>query len=242
MKYIPVENNIDKALAFANSLDPIYNKGNQIRQNPDYINTIEIVETLQNKGWEIYGVDEKRGSNRRIKNHFVKLNNPNIELAYKNKNEIVPQLTISNSCNGSSPIILDLGVYRQVCTNGLIVNDSIWSHKVKHANDSFAKLEQSLKGLEDASYKIYGNIDLMRQKELSKVEMGKLALEAALLRYSKDSDFDYTQLLNVNRIEDEGSNLWVVYNRIQENLTKSIKDSKVDISINKQLFSLVSNF
>ena len=60
------------------------------------------------------------------------------------------------------------------------------------------------------------------------------------------------QLDKTHRVEDEGNQLWNIYNRVQENLTKpgmlidtsgnlinGIVSVKEDMDVNKQLFSLV---
>jgi hypothetical protein len=50
------------------------------------------------------------------------------------------------------------------------------------------------------------------------------------------------QLLKVNRVEDEGNDLWAVFNRIQENLTADVRNFKTDIKLNQQLFSLADQY
>jgi len=50
-KFIPVNNDLNKAMAFANTLDPNYIKKTQrIKQKEFYIPTINVVEKLQNEG------------------------------------------------------------------------------------------------------------------------------------------------------------------------------------------------
>ncbi len=72
--------------------------------------------------------------------------------------------------------------------------------------------------------------------------MRKLAYEAAQLRYNNLEDIDINDLLSVNRIEDEGNDLWTVFNRIQENLTADVSNLNEDIRLNKQLFSLANQY
>ena len=49
-KFIPVDNNIDKAIAFANTLDSNNIKNVQrIKQKPFYIETLDVVKQLQNE-------------------------------------------------------------------------------------------------------------------------------------------------------------------------------------------------
>jgi hypothetical protein len=49
-------------------------------------------------------------------------------------------------------------------------------------------------------------------------------------------------LFAVNRVEDEGNDVWTVFNRIQENLTHDITNMKEDIKLNQQLFALAESF
>ena len=61
--YIPVNNSIDKALAFAPTLSEAFRKTNQrITTKPKYIETIDTIENLMKKGWNIDGVCENSGS------------------------------------------------------------------------------------------------------------------------------------------------------------------------------------
>ena len=54
--YIPV-NNIDKAIAFANTLDyDFITKNQRIKPVDEYIKTVDIIEQFQEKGWILDGV------------------------------------------------------------------------------------------------------------------------------------------------------------------------------------------
>jgi hypothetical protein len=78
-----------------------------------------------------------------------------------------------------------------------------------------------------------------------------MATEAATLRFGKDHNINVEQLLNVVRNEDEGNDVWTVFNRIQENLTQphrivddngrmmsGVIGASEDTRINKELFQL----
>ena len=61
MKFIPVENNVKKAIAFANTLDNGFITNVQkIKQKEHYIKSMDVVNLLQIEGWNIAGVDELR--------------------------------------------------------------------------------------------------------------------------------------------------------------------------------------
>ena len=69
--------------------------------------------------------------------------------------------------------------------------------------------------------------------------MRELAYNAARLRFNEtDENFNPDALLRVNRVEDEGNDVWTVFNRIQENLTHDVTDKQTDIWLNQQLYDL----
>ena len=246
-KFIPVNNDLNKAIAFANSLDQNYLKNVQkTKQKTFYVPTMEVLESLQNEGWYIKGVDEQRASNRKISSNYVQLHHPDFELKNnKGKMEAISSLTISNSCNGSSPLTMDLGMYRQVCSNGLIAFDKqAESTKIRHIETDYNNLPRILASVNNKVDKVLERFGILQNKNLTIEEAVKFARQAAQLRFS-DNDISETtvnELLAVNRVEDEGMDLWSVFNRIQENLTGGIRNMSDDIRVNQQLFSLADQY
>ena len=81
--------------------------------------------------------------------------------------------------------------------------------------------------------------------------MADFARKAALIRNKSTINVD--ELLAAERTEDEGNDLWVVFNRIQEKIinggyksgsrkTRSVKSFQKDIEINEQLFELAEAY
>jgi hypothetical protein len=244
-KFIPVDNNINKAIAFANTLDVNNIKNIQrIKTKEFYIPTIDVVSKLQNEGWQISGVNEQRGKNRKITNNYVQMQHPDFALKdSKGRNEALASLTITNSCNGSKPMQLDLGVYRQVCSNGAIAYDkAAESEYIKHVQVNYFNLDQFISNIAKKTSTVVKGFEILKHTNLSTDDMRKLATAAAELRYGNIDDFDVNDLLSINRIEDEGNDLWTVFNRIQENLTADVSNLNEDIRLNKQLSALVNQY
>ena len=103
---------------------------------------------------------------------------------------------------------------------------------------------------------IYENVieefNKMKHYDMSPSQMVEFAVNAAKIRFGDDYNMvDISQLLKVVRSEDEGSDLWTVFNRVQENLTQSGRIVDVngavvsglgveeDLRVNKELYSLV---
>ena len=138
---------------------------------------------------------------------------------------------------------LDLGVYRQVCSNGLIAfEQAAKSEVIKHVEFDFNNLDRFIANIYRKTSTVLKKFGLLKNTNLSASDMRRLANEAASLRYTNLEDFDIEDLLVVNRIEDEGNDLWTVFNRIQENLTADVSNLNEDIRLNKQLFALADQY
>jgi len=242
-KFIPVNNDLNKAVAFAHTLDPNYIKNNQrMKQKEFYIPTIDVVQKLQNEGWLINGVDEQLNKKtRKITNNYVQMTHPDFAVKNKQgKDEAYSSITISNSCSGNQPLSMSLGAYRMVCSNGHIRFDENAEHeKIKHTEINYRDLDRFVHNMNDKAQKLITELNMWKQQDMTIEQMRKLAYNAAKLRYSEgDENFKPIDLLRVLRAEDEGNDVWTVFNRIQENLTHDVKDKQTDIWLNQQLYDL----
>ena len=244
-KFIQVDNDLNKAIAFANSLDNnnIINV-QKIKQKEFYIPTLDVITKLQDEGWRLSGVAEQRGKNRKISRNYVQLQHPDFAVQNKlGKNEAFTSITLSNSSNGAQPLQMSLGIFRQVCTNGLVAFDRhSETENIKHIAINARDLDRFITPMNNKVNKLLTEVNEMKHKGLSIEDMRKLATEAASLRYANLDDINIDDLLIVNRVEDESNDLWTIFNRIQENLTHDITNMKEDIRLNQQLFALAGTF
>jgi len=244
-KFIPVNNNLNKAIAFANTLDPNYiQKTQRIKQKEFYIPTIDVVQKLQKEGWMINGVDEQRNEKtRKITNNYVQMTHPDFAIKNsKGKDEAYSSLTISNSCSGDQPLTMDLGAYRMICSNGMIGFDKHAEREIiKHTEINYGDLDHFIYNISNKAQNVINHLNSWKQKNLTSEQIQNLAYNAAKLRFNEDDEkFNPIDLLRVNRVEDEGEDVWTVFNRIQENLTYDVKNKQTDIRLNKQLFELTN--
>jgi hypothetical protein len=246
-KFIPVNNDLNKAIAFANTIDSNNIKNVQrIKQTSTYIPTSEVIQSFQNEGWILKGVAEQRGSNRKISSNYVQLHHPDFELKNKQgKMEAISSLTISNSCSGKQPLTMNLGLYRQVCSNGLIAFDQhAETTKIKHIDINYRNLQNFIASINSKTDKVLKQFGILQNKNLTVEQAREFAYQAAKLKYVEEDIDDLTlnELLSVNRIEDKGNDVWTVFNRLQENLTHDVSNLSQDIRLNQQLFSLADQY
>ena len=260
--YIPLNDDVNKLLAFAPSLDRNWRDNQRIKSKPFQIETLDVVNGLRDEGWKVGGVAQNVNKNsRKMMNHFVKLYHPDYKLytgenrASSNNSGTIAAMNVSNSCTGFNPLEMDLGAYRLVCANGLVAFDRVgdFHESIQHTEVNFKELEGILCGINLKTEGVMKEFGKLQERELSDYEMAELAEKASNIRFSKtQNEINSMQLLNVVRDEDRGNNLWTVYNRIQENLTQTgkIVDStgkvlsgtlnpREDTRVNKELFKLV---
>jgi hypothetical protein len=256
--FIPV-NTIDKALAFAPSLSAQYRQTQRIKTKENYIETADVLIDLSKNGWIVEGVCENLNKkDRKVEMHYAKLYHP--DLAMKNDKghiECVSNIYISNSCNGKNPMKFDFGMYRQVCSNGLMRFDGQSVGSISHSEKG-AKQYQTIMGrIDELAMENVNKFDSLKNKELSPEQIRRFTNDAFSIRFSKADEerINQSQLTEIHRPEDQGNTLWSVFNRVQENLTKpsmlvdvdgkvigGVNNIKQDFQINQDLFRLVESY
>ena len=244
--------------------------------NPDvsgkylFVNTETIVDDLDKLGWKPVQAAQRKGRGKStiFSKHMVAFQNPDIMIKGKDGDDSFPRIIMTNSHDGMQAFKFSVGIYRLVCSNGLVVADEQFSDfKIKHKGYSFEELRGVVnEAVADLPNKVEVLND-MKQRILTQEEKSKLALDAMLIRagIEPDSDkakkFNYDDetiidILDPKRAEDKGDDLWRVFNVIQEKITqgdfhaaltgakvrkvRKIKSFEKDLKVNKQLFKLAT--
>ena len=253
-KLIPLNNDVDKLMAFIPSLNPSWRSNQRITSSPHQIESLDVINSFKEQGWRIAGAYEKlKNGSRKVGSHFIEMTHPDFMVKNKKgQTEAVANISIQNSCNGSKPLEIDLGAFRQVCSNGLVAHTSYSSYKLRHTEKNKNSLYDILCLANSNAAKVIEEFNKMKHYDMSPSQMVEFAVNAAKIRFGDDYNMvDISQLLKVVRSEDEGSDLWTVFNRVQENLTQSGRIVDVngavvsglgveeDLRVNKELYSLV---
>jgi hypothetical protein len=175
---------------------------------------------------------------------------------WKQIDDYIPQMLIINSHNKQKPFSISLGLYRLVCSNGLVVGSTIESYRQKHIGDfNVNELIENIYNMSNRLPVVAELVERMKETKLDEQQQVDFANFAAKLRYPQTPEkLGAATVLNVRRNEDVGSNVWSVYNRIQENITRggivntngrvisSIRNIGRDTSINKHLWDKAESF
>jgi hypothetical protein len=230
------------------------------RMSPRYtfIPTERVLSGLMNVGFMPVGASQghSRSKSSQHARHVVRLRRrfETVQL-----NDSVLEILFLNSHDGTSAYQLRIGIFRVVCTNGLIVSRSAFPTQcVRHRGNIVDEVVAGALQMTERFESLAGQIEQMEHRRLPTDQQLIFAERALKLRYPKStaSGLDPAQLLTARRPEDVGDDLWRVTNRIQENLlrggltrrtaagrlirTRSITAIAQDVRINSGIWDLAA--
>ena len=215
--------------------------------------TSRVVEDLMNLGWEVTKVQEVRSRKYKgFQKHLVVFRNPDIMIKGENGDDSFPQILLTNSHDGKAAFNFRVGIFRLVCSNGLVVSDADFNNvSIRHINYTFESLQTKINEIIAKLPGLVNKINTFKAKTLTEVEMNDFATKASQLRTKKTVNI--MDVLSATRTEDQGNDLWVVFNRVQEKIlggsytsggrkARSVKNIQKDIQLNEQLFELAESY
>ena len=215
--------------------------------------TIRVVEDLMNLGWEVTKVQEvKSRKYAGFQKHLLMFRHPDIMIKGQNGDDAQPQILLTNSHDGKAAFNFRVGIFRFVCENGLVISDADFGVvSIRHVNYTFESLQAKVDEMISKLPGLVNKINLFKATTLTDTQMQQFAIKACALR-SKQT-INIMDVLNATRPEDEGNDLWAVFNRVQEKLVNGmfktgtrkarvIKNFQQDIKINEQLFELAESY
>ena len=171
----------------------------------------------------------------------------------------IPEIVFLNSHDGSSAYQLRMGLFRVVCTNGMIVSRGAFpAYCVSHRGNVVDEVVAAALNIAERFESLAGQVERMEHRQLFKDEQHDFADRALTLRFEDAAlaGMQPSALLAVRRVDDVGADLWSVLNRVQENLmrgglsrrsasgrltrTRRISSIREDVRINSGLWDLAS--
>jgi hypothetical protein len=184
---------------------------------------------------------------------MVRLTNPDIDLGTGNKLEVL----LRNSHNGTSSLNLQFGVFRLICTNGLVVCDDVVTPvRLRHVGEGIhTAVKDALMQIDQYRTTVLEQIQMLQGVALSQEQTLEFAKKALALTFPENEDRQTetnAKVINIARRAEDGTNsVWQVYNRVQENLVRggfrlegmnrnlrAIRDLDRDFTLNKGLWTL----
>lgn len=189
-----------------------------------FVSTADVLAGLRQHGWGVTNVQVARvreAGERPFARHFLRLRREG-EAVMRTVGDSVPEVVVVNDHRGGSKFLMLAGIYRLVCSNGLIVGCDAFSARVRHLVHNVAGV---VEGAERISHKMGDLADLVgefRDLALDRDRRVAFAEQALALRYPApgSAPIEGADLLRPRRWQDEGTDLWATFNVVQENLVR----------------------
>lgn len=201
------------------AVNPLQSEG--LTQKYHMIHTTDVIDIMTENDFIVTQVHSMKPRVRdpRIVQHFIRLRHKSHSSEI---NGTIPEVLVVNSNDGSTSLRMDAALFRLVCGNGLIVKSAdIYRARIRHVDVTEQVVIEEANKVIHAAMQSAKRIELLQKKILKGYAVYNFATEASELALKivgaviKPGD-----LLASRRNEDEGSELWHVLNRVQENLVK----------------------
>jgi hypothetical protein len=222
-----------------------------------FIPTTRILSVLEDEGWiptSASQVNSHQEGNKQFAKHLIRLRRD--EAIAPEVDKTIPEIVLFNSHNGKSNYDLRMGLYRFVCSNGMVVSDAEFgSIKIRHMGYTDEQVVKASQEFIDNSTRIMNVVQEWQDVKLDRDQMRSFGREAAKLRFEDPDDLTINTVLQARRSDDMGSDLWTVFNRTQENLiqggflvtngrrrSRRITNIDKNIGINTSLWDIASSY
>ena len=230
-----------------------------------HIPTTRVIEDMRSLGWDV--VDAKEVKSRKSKTkgvgkHMVTFRNDDVVVNGDDGDTVYPQILLTNSHDGKNSFQFQAGLFRMICENGLVISTQDFAKvKIRHMGYTFEELQTQIRAMVELLPLTVESMNKMKQIRLNEEQMVEFATRALETRFNEKQmnriNIDVNQLLGVDRDEDKGDDVWVVFNRIQEKLlngdfnytagnkvrkARKIKNFQQDARVNSELFDLALEY
>jgi hypothetical protein len=187
-----------------------------------YIPTATVLTELRKEGFQPFMVTQTRTRHedrRDFTKHMIRLRHASQINARGEANEII----LLNSHDGTSSYQMLAGMFRFVCSNGLVCGDTVADVRVPHKGDVAGQVIEGAYQVLHGFDRALESRESMQAITLDEGEAEVFARAALSLKYDgpdKPAPITESQILMPRRFDDRRPDLWMTFNRIQENLTK----------------------
>ncbi len=227
-----------------------------------FVPTYKLLDTFRDSGFYPIKAGESKvrdEANDGYQKHIIQFRSLE-NLLRPNAKDEYEDIVLTNSHNRTSSFIVDLAVFRIVCSNMLVVPSKSFVHtSIVHVGFTEQKVKNAIKEVTSYMPKIKEEVAKFKSIYLTSAEEQMLANAAIDIRFDTNTHYiEADELLKVNYEEDKTSTLWSAYNRIQEAMirggvkmknlvtgknftSKAINGIDATIKFNKELFEIVQN-
>jgi len=204
-----------------NPIDTIYKHDSRSKRF-DFVNSKDIINQIVGHGFTHITTSHakvRKTSKAGFQKHIMIFEHPKFKIDDENQ----LQLLVTNAHDGTSSLKFNLGVFRTVCANGLVVGDSFKEVRIRHIATNKGIYTTVLEDILKESGNFVELIQKMRNTQLTYNQMNVIKDAAAKMKFRNIDnlkELDRFQFLEFKRGTDSGTDLWTVFNVVQEKMIR----------------------
>lgn len=197
-----------------------------------FVPTTKVIETMADHGWVMNSSAEtktRKPERAGYQKHMIRFRpqDPNNQIRV---GDSIAEILMVNSHDTSTSYQFLGGVWRIVCSNGLIVSEvSFPGVRVRH-HGSLGEIMDASLAVAERLPELVAQVNRLKEKQLSTLRQMEFARDAMEIRYGKKDVLDVKDLLVTRRDEDLPTDLWTTFNKVQENLSRGGQVGQVGTS------------
>ena len=223
-----------------------------------FLPTTDILEILQDEGWTAWNAQQvkSRTWSKDHAKHLIRLRHEDLNMESFGAGDSFPEMLLMNAHNGLGSYDLMGGIFRMVCSNGMVVSESDFGKiHIRHIGFEAKQVVEASKALILNASKVSEKINSWQSIELSPRSKKDFFADAAKIRFDNPDDNIVQSLGTIRRPGDVGDDLWRVFNVAQENLIRGgfrngttkrmvrpISNIQKDVKFNAELWDLASTY
>ena len=186
-----------------------------------FISTATVLDDMSKLGWEPFNASQRKSRKSQdsmFTKHMIRLRNGGVG----NIGDSIPEVVLTNSHDGRNAFTLHAGLFRMVCSNGLVIADTTFEQvKIKHQWYNFEEIRKIMDNMLEVVPKVITQVNKLNSISLNEEQQIDFASQALLTRYPKGNEvLNVEDLLSPVRQSDRGNDLWKIFNVVQEKLIK----------------------
>lgn len=200
------------------------------------VSIIDMVEQAYGAGYEIHSAILPQGRKKNVAStngrYTLRAINHDVKEFFGDK--VQSELYITNSFDAKRSLSVSLGIYRQVCSNGLMMGVTVSGIRARHTTG----IIEQVNGLQlvnpwDEIQEAYGWMAAKVTEQESLGIIGQLGLS------KKATDSVINLYNNPNRIEDSRGDVWSLYNIVNEAQEKRARSAYSFFNFNSDLNAMI---
>jgi len=188
-----------------------------------FVPTSKVIAGMRNAGFLPFNVMQSRTrilGKENFTKHLLRFRAADQQLNHVGDTAV--EAILANSHDGASCYEISLGAFRLTCENGAMVSEGLAEiYRVRHTGNIITDVVDATRRILGFAPKVVEAIKNWKGIQLNVSEQKLLAEAAYTLRFDEPiPGVTAENLLASRRYADNGTDLWTVYNRIQENVIK----------------------